>query len=260
MPSFRTVFALAATAFAALSSAAPVAQGVNQAAQAVGVNNVANNVAQNVNVHDIEASVIDADHGKRADAPAAPTDLETLLANLGLGGEDKREEAKSLPVILLDVKAKLEVVTGTLKALVDGKTDIDVEKVKPIIESVRVILCGAVASVKLIIGHPIEFILSLDGKVLAAIDVCHILIAVLALVYAILACVLHVVAAASVHIVTPLIAGVATVLVELLVCIFVDLKVGIFAAIGPLLTPEILKLWAGINLDIVVAVLKKGTN
>ncbi|KAG6838433.1 hypothetical protein C0991_011679 [Blastosporella zonata] len=145
-------------------------------------------------------------------------------------------------------------------AIVKGKVNVDVELLKPIIADVHDILAGALVSVKLLIGSPVDFILTLDGKVLAAVDVCHILISVLVLVHSILACVLHVVAAASIKVVTPLIAAVASVLVEVLVVIFVNLKAGIFVAIGPLLTPALFNALAAINLNVVVAVLKKGTN
>ncbi|KAG6829153.1 hypothetical protein H0H87_012491 [Tephrocybe sp. NHM501043] len=258
MPSFRTIFTVAAAAFAALSSAAPIAgdaPGVNQVAQLVGVSGVGNDILHGVNVENVDVTVLDT----RADSDVPP-EVSNIFADLIDSLTEREEAPASLPVILIDVKAKLEVVLGQLKALVDGKVNVDIEVLKPIIEDVRVIIAGALVSVKLIVGHPVEFILSLDGKVLAAVDVCQILISVLVLVHAILACVLHVVAAASIKIVAPLIAGVAAVLANLLVVIFVDLKAGIFVAIGPLLTPALLEALAAIKLDLVVAVLKKGTN
>ncbi|KAG6853753.1 hypothetical protein C0991_001769 [Blastosporella zonata] len=285
MPSFRTIFAVAATAFAALSSAAPIADGTNQVAQLVGVSNVANDVAHNVNVNGVDVTVVDL--GKRM--PQDITDIvngifggehkreEQLQGGLdgvvgsvtdivdgilgSLDGEYKREEQlQSLPAILVSVQAKLQTVSGELTALVNGKVNVDVEILKPVIAEVHDIVAGAVVSVKLLVGSPVDFILTLDGKVLAAVDVCHILVSVLVLVHSILSLVLQVVASVSIKVVAPLIAAIGSLLVELLVCIFVDLKAGIFVAIGPLLTPTLYNALVAINLDIVVAVLKKGTN
>ncbi|KAG6840027.1 hypothetical protein C0991_009493, partial [Blastosporella zonata] len=201
MPSFRTIFAVAATAFAALSSAAPIADGTNQVAQLVGVSNVANDVAHNVNVNGVDVTVVDL--GKRM-----PQDITDIVNGI-FGGEHKREEqVQSLPAILVSVQAKLQTVSGELTALVNGKVNVDVEILKPVIAEVHDIVAGAVVSVKLLVGSPVDFILTLDGKVLAAVDVCHILVSVLVLVHSILALVLEVVASVSIKVVTPLIAAI----------------------------------------------------
>ncbi|KAG6849809.1 hypothetical protein C0991_011058, partial [Blastosporella zonata] len=57
----RTIFLVAATTLATVSFAAPT--GVNQAAQAVGVDHVANNLLGNVEVHDVHVTGVKARRG-----------------------------------------------------------------------------------------------------------------------------------------------------------------------------------------------------
>ncbi|KAG6855241.1 hypothetical protein H0H87_006301, partial [Tephrocybe sp. NHM501043] len=95
MPSFRTIFTVAATAFATLSSAAPIAGGVDQTAQLVGVSNIANEIAH-VNVEGVDVSVL----GTR-DAPALPKEL--------INGINKRQDPGDLDSLVGDLLADIHL-------------------------------------------------------------------------------------------------------------------------------------------------------
>ncbi|KAG6908284.1 hypothetical protein DXG01_005385 [Tephrocybe rancida] len=256
MFSLRTIFLVAATALATVSLAAPTGP-VNQSSQVVSVDKVLNNVAQNVDVHNIKVTGVDL--GKR-DQPAqtvngntggvnADGSVESLLASL-----KTRDGPQSLPTLLVDARAKLEVVLKDLNIASNGKPTVDVKILVGIIGQVQVILCALLEAVKLLVGSPIEVILCLEGKVLALVDVCALLTAVLSLVCIILTCVLRLVASASLHIVLPLIAGVGAVLCELLDCLL-TLVPGILVTLSPTLGP-VIEILVSLKLDAVVAILK----
>ncbi|KAG6830990.1 hypothetical protein H0H92_013462 [Tricholoma furcatifolium] len=317
MPSFRSIFLAAAVGLAALTSAAPVAQ-TNQGVQAVGLNNVANNVAQGVTVKGVDVTLVNLSHrqvdkavagvvgaatgavkgvvgrdepitgllgivlsdvdvlvglddtpvnvlGRDEDASAPVGSAVAGAAGLlgvvsGVPLSSRDTSLQSLPVILNNVQTQLHTLTTQLNTVVNGQTAVNADVLKPVIANLHAILISATASAKLLVGQPVAVILALNGQVLAAVDVAHILVSVLALVYGILATVLHVAAPAALSIVTPLVAAVGTLVVNLLAVIFVQLNVGIFAAIGPLLTPAIFNAWGAINLTAVVAILKAGKN
>ncbi|KAG6817364.1 hypothetical protein H0H87_009551 [Tephrocybe sp. NHM501043] len=264
MFSFRNAFFLAAAALATVTSAAPTgnggAPGVNQVAQLVGVHDVLNGVAHDVSVHDVDVTVADLrrhnpeqvvngqEGGLNADGS-----ISDLLSSV-TGGLKTRDDAASLPELLVDAKAKLEVVLANLNGASNGKPNVDVNILVDIVGQVQVILCGILDGVKVIVGHPIEFILCLEGKVLAIVDVCALLTTVLSLVCIILSCVLRLVASASIHIVAPLVAGIGAVLCELLTCIF-KLVPGIAAGLLPTVGP-IINLLIALKLEAVVNVLK----
>ncbi|KAG6908285.1 hypothetical protein DXG01_005386 [Tephrocybe rancida] len=266
MPSFRTAFLFAATAFAAFASAAPIAGGANPLTGALGTNNPITDKVQNVNVQGIQAAKrttpVGGDLGATLEkATGALTPTKT-----------RRDDLQTLPQILVAAQAQLTVVAGSLSMFsstsVDrltyanpfcsddakaGKSTVDTQILVDIVGQVQIILCGALDAVKLLVGSPIDFILTLDGKVLALVDVCHLLVAVVSIVCTILACILHLVASASVSVVAPLIAGVGAVLVDLLHCIF-DLVPGLVANLGPFLGP-VVSLLVSLKLDIVVEAL-----
>ncbi|KAG6865268.1 hypothetical protein C0991_004007 [Blastosporella zonata] len=256
MPSFRSIFLVAATAFAALSSAAPVAgEGVTQVAQLVGVADVANDVLGKTVVHNVEVEV--ATIVKRQVVGSGLGDLtHDISITDGLAHALGRRDAsvpKSLPVILLGLKADLLVVSDELNTLAIGKVVVDTALLVTVLDKVQSLLCGALDAVKLIVNNPIDVVLTLEGKVLAVVDICAILLAVLTLVGAILSCVLRLVASLSLVVVAPLVAGVSTVLCELLVCIL-KLVPGLFVALHPTLGP-IITLFVGLKLDAVVEIL-----
>ncbi|KAF5381733.1 hypothetical protein D9615_005394 [Tricholomella constricta] len=242
MPSFRTLFVLAATAFAALSSAAPLdtgkASSISQAGNFVPAAAIVNGGIHDVNIEDNEVTGIDY---KRSE-------LAALI--------DRRHDGElpSLCEVLVDVEAKLTGVSDKLTAIVTAKVAVEVEVVVGIIAEVKTILAGAVIEVKAIVGHPIEFVLSLGGKVLAIADVCQLLVTVLSLLCAILSCILRIAGTASLEIVFPLIASVGLVLAELL-CVIFTLVDGLYIALHPFLGP-IIQICLTLKLDAVVEVLQ----
>ncbi|KAF5381715.1 hypothetical protein D9615_005577 [Tricholomella constricta] len=243
MPSFRTLFILAATAFAAFSSAAPLDGGkgssIGQSNNVLPVAAIADGSVHGVTIKDNEVTVID----KRTDAAGI------------ISGLERRHDGEllSLCEVLVDVGDKLTVVSNRLTVMVTAKVAVEVEVIVGIVAEVKVILAGAVVQVKAIVGHPTEFVLSLGGKVLAIADVCQLLLTVLTLICAILSCVLRIVGTASVDIVLPLIASVGAVLVELL-CVIFTLVDGLHIALQPLLGP-VIQVCIALKLEAVVEVL-----
>ncbi|KAG5641685.1 hypothetical protein DXG03_004432 [Asterophora parasitica] len=244
MPSFRTLFVLAAAAFATLSSGAPLDSGaaVAQVGNVLPVAGAASGTIKDINVNNNEINVFESD--RRADL----LDVDLLLTDVTTVVDVdvlKRHngELHSLCEVLVDVEAKLNVVSSKLVALVDAKVAVEVEVVVGIVAEVKAILAGAVVEVKAIVGHPINFILSLGGKVLAIADV----------ICGIFTCVLRIVGVASINLILPLIAAVGVILAELL-CIIFTLVDGLYIAIYPFLGP-VIQICVVLKLDVVVAIL-----
>ncbi|KAG6865269.1 hypothetical protein C0991_004008 [Blastosporella zonata] len=162
-------------------------------------------------------------------------------------------QLQTLPEILIGAAAQLTVVASNLNGASAGKTEVDTQILVNVIGDVQAILCAALDAVKLLVGSPIDFILTLDGKVLALVDVCRLLLTVVSVVCVILSCVLKLVASASLHVITPLVAGVSTVLCQLLQCIF-TLVPGLVASLGPSLGP-IVSILTTLKLDVVIRAL-----
>ncbi|KAG6824436.1 hypothetical protein H0H93_002034, partial [Arthromyces matolae] len=168
MPSFRTIFAVAVTAFAALSAAAPVAQ-VNQVAQVANINNVAQNVGQNVDINNVVVDVVNAGGPHRRALSATPTKRDADAST-----------PPSLPVLLVAAQSALQSVHKHLNDVVGDKTTVDVELLKPILAQVSTIVSALLKAVKNLIGFAASDVLAYKGKVLAASDVAQLLISVLA--------------------------------------------------------------------------------
>ncbi|GLB41233.1 hypothetical protein LshimejAT787_0904480 [Lyophyllum shimeji] len=207
MPSFRTVFAVAVTAFAALTSAAPAVPGTNNLNGLSGKLSGINSITSGGPLHPVG-------HVPRDDVEVVDLDIDILNA-------DKRDgQLHSLPEILVDCQSKLSAVSDKLTAAIGVKAIIEVEVVLPIIAEVKVIVFNALGCVQAIVNHPREFVLGLAGKVLSIPEVAKLLVTVLALLCTILTTALRVVGAASAHLVAPAIHGVGAVVYELLSCIF----------------------------------------
>ncbi|KAG5641689.1 hypothetical protein DXG03_004436 [Asterophora parasitica] len=252
MPSFRTLFFLAATAFVTLTSGAPVDSGAaaGQVGNVVPIGGAASGTMQDINTKNNEVNMVD----KRADFSDADLLLTEVSAVVDVDFLKRHNgELHSLCEVLVDVEAKLNVVSSKLVALVDAKVAVEVEVVVGIVAEVKAILAGAVVEVKAIVGHPINFILSLGGKVLAIADVCHLLLAVLSVICGIFTCVLRIVGVASINVVLPLTAAVGVILAELL-CVIFTLVDGLYIAIHPFLGP-VIQICVVLKLDVLVAVL-----
>ncbi|KAF5381716.1 hypothetical protein D9615_005576 [Tricholomella constricta] len=242
MPSFRTIFVLAATAFAALTSAAPHSGGdaVSQLGGTDSIAGIASGTIKGVNANGNEASVFD----RRGALDGVDKDafIDSIGGGLGIDvvkrHNGETHETYSLCEVLVDVEAKLSVVSSKLTSIVAAKVAVELQVILGIIAEVKLILAGAVIQVKAIVGHPTEFVLSLGGKVLALADVCHLLVSVLSLLCAIMTCILRIAGTASVSIIYPLIVAVGVILAELL-CVIFTLVDGLYIAVQPFLGPII---------------------
>ncbi|KAG5648286.1 hypothetical protein DXG03_004856 [Asterophora parasitica] len=215
MPSFRIIFAVAATAFAALSSAAPV------------------------NVPAIPHAVNTKNYGR----PAAARSFDIV------NRDGDHAALSSLPQTLLDAQAKLTVIADKLNDITTAKVDVAVAL--PILDEVKSILVTAVASVKVVVGHPVEVVLGLGGKVMSVLEVAKLLSAVLTLVATIVASVVRRVGSAAVH---PIVASIGGVLSDLLTIVFPSVK-GLLEELNPLLGP-VTRVLLNLGLTNVVQLLK----
>ncbi|RDB30068.1 hypothetical protein Hypma_013928 [Hypsizygus marmoreus] len=217
MPSFSAIFLLATTAFAALSSAAPI-----------------------LNLGD--ANTI----GNIAAAPVAGINSKITLV-------DKREDVlHTLPIIFTTVETRLASVSEKLNAI-DAVTGTEVEAVTPIINEVKEILTVAIAEVHALVGHPIEFILSVEGRVLSIPEVAYLLSSVSTLVLGVIALVFKTVSVAGAHVVLPLLVEVAHLLVALITAV-TGIVEGLLVILAPILGPVIALLY-NLGLGDVVAVI-----
>ncbi|KAG6817363.1 hypothetical protein H0H87_009550 [Tephrocybe sp. NHM501043] len=263
MPSIRSALFFAATAFAALVSAAPIASGPLDLITGDATNAIGGGAAANHNIHNVNLQGVPVAK-RQTEVPQ----LSNIVAGLtGSGLTDsvitpaivnptktrRDDEVQTLPQVLVSVEAKLNDVAGKLHDATAGKSEVDTQILVDVIAEVQAILCGALDAVKLLVGHPIEFILTLDGKVLALVDVCKLLLTVISIVCVILSCVFKVVASASINVVAPLVTGLSAVLCDLLHCIF-ELVPGLVTALDPFLGP-VISILVTLKLDVVVQAL-----
>ncbi|KAG6817362.1 hypothetical protein H0H87_009549 [Tephrocybe sp. NHM501043] len=152
---------------------------------------------------------------------------------------------RSMFLITASAFAALCSAAAVADTLTIGKVVVDVTLLVEVLNEVKVIFRGALDVVKLIVNNLIEVILTLEGKVLAVVDICEILLAILTVSR------LPITISAN-----PLLTGppsLSAVLVELLVWIL-KLLLGLLVALHPLLTP-ISSIFVGLKLDAVVEVL-----
>ncbi|GLB41227.1 hypothetical protein LshimejAT787_0904420 [Lyophyllum shimeji] len=241
MPSFRTVFAVAATAFAALTSAAPIDTPALPGALTGAINNVP------VKADTVTSNLPDINGLPGLSGLTGITGGVTNGVNVPNTPAPLRRDGQlqSLPEILNDLQAKLTTVSDKLTTVVGVKAVVDVQVVLPIIEEVKGIVFTAVGSVQAIANHPQDFVLALQGKVLSVPEVAHLLCTVMTILATILASAGRVVGAASAQAVAPAVAGVGAVVFELLSAIFA-LVAGLLAVVVPIAGP-IITTFQGLN-------------
>jgi len=247
MPSFRTLLALAATAFAAFSSTAAVP---------LGPSGLTNGVPAGLP----SVPVLPGATGNGL--PTVPGGSVPGLSGVtggnvpGLSGVTggtpvkRQDDPLSYVGILVSVQAQLMTVSNDLKAIISGKTEVQVDLLLPILDRVTDILHTAVAQIQIIIGRSTSFILTLDGKVWAIADVAQLLVSVLTLIGLILSAVVGVAGAAQAHIIS----GVGLVLYDF-ICISFTLVVGLQAAVAPLVGP-LIQVFVGLQLSTCVDALQ----
>ncbi|KAG6908288.1 hypothetical protein DXG01_005389 [Tephrocybe rancida] len=233
MPSFRSICLIAATAFAAFASASPIAGGVTQGVQVIGLNNDLNNALQNVDVKDVDVDVLNV--RRELVEPAV-----------------EARAVQALPDIFKSAHEKLLVIKAEVDIIVHGGKKVDVDTVRPIIVKIGAIIAEVVVSVKLLHGAPLNVILG----VVAVVDVGGLLAAVLIVVAEILTALLGCVVAADVHIVVAIIAGT----IDGVLCELLDLVVGLVGGLLAIvlgLLGGVLHLLGGCGLNGVLAILLK---
>jgi len=256
MPSLRTIFFAAAAGLACFTSAAPLGAvpDVSQLSNLPAVGRRGSPVDM------IFGSASGAQSGAGAASGAGASPLGAFTgavaaaessagsASGAAGGVGPRgAKPDSLPVVLNRLVGKLEALLAKLTHECGSKTDVEPSLLKPILEELNMILGEALAAVKLLVGLPLDVILRLAGKILAAIDIAHILCTVLGLVCSILLLVIKVLGPAGALVVAPLIQAIAALVVDLLTVIL-GLVSGLLPCLVPLLGAIVseliaLKLW-----------------
>ncbi|KAG5652858.1 hypothetical protein H0H81_003357 [Sphagnurus paluster] len=180
MSSFRTLFFITLTLFAALTWAVPV-KGPNSAALSQHSDSV-----NGATILDLEVMDFQEHH-------------QTHHRNTH---QSLRRDIPSLCEVLVEVGQKLAVVSNKMTSLTPAeatkKADkVDVNLVVQLTSEVEAILSGTAANVKALVGRPMEFILLLHGKTQSKAEASSLLVNVINLVCAILARAARFAAAAS---------------------------------------------------------------
>ncbi|KAF9465471.1 hypothetical protein BDZ94DRAFT_346251 [Collybia nuda] len=267
MPSFATLFIAATAALAAFATAAPM-PGNELGGATDSLTNAGSTVTNSLGgVNQIGGST----NHKRAGEAAQYLDQigQSVEAGTGDAGNTgsvidpstitpgtptKRDELPSLPVILLKVKAELVVISDRLHRLIVADVKLEAKVLLPILEDLRACLGGAVLEIKALAGLSIDVVLALHGRVIAIVDAGHLLAAVLAVVYSIIAIVLKAVVAVELEVLNPTLALVAGVICELLVAVFACVN-GIHGVLVPIIGTviDLSRVWGFVK---VLAILK----
>ncbi|KAJ8501643.1 hypothetical protein ONZ45_g12067 [Pleurotus djamor] len=250
MPSFGFLATLTTLAFAAFSSAAPSTYGVPHEVDVAEITSIAN-----VHAHDINAANV---HHVRdipdADVVGPAQKIATALTEMHTEGHERRSGCNggcgSLPAVVVDLKAKVAPACNKLSALVSA--DITLEVVAPLCKQISDAVIAATVEVKLLVGKPSNVLLSLDGKVLALVDLANLLGELLCLIFGALAVVIKVCATVKLTVILPLLTAVGLLVADLCAAIFlcvpglVALVLGVICKIIPALFH--LRLYAFISL------------
>ncbi|KAG5652859.1 hypothetical protein H0H81_003358 [Sphagnurus paluster] len=230
MPSFRTIFLVAATAFAALTSAAPV-EGPSGSGVGLFARGLPSNGATDISPLNLDIPGVRRHEGSH----------EQVLPNL----KRHNGETRSLCETLVEVDAKLRVVSDKMTAT---SSKANANAAVHLVAEVKVIIDAAIVNVKGLKDHPMDYILSLNGKVLTKVEVCHLLLNVINLVCAILSCAYRIAATAS----ATVIVNVGIAFAEFL-CVTFRLVDGLYVIAHPSLDSAI-KIAADLKLDALVSV------
>jgi len=185
--------------------------------------------------------------------------LLTVAEVVGMGcTHSPRTEPKSKPtslaVILYALEAKLNAILDKLTHIIGGKSECDVELLKPILEEIHTILVAVFEEVKGLIGLSIEVILTFEGAVLSIEKVTSILVAVLVLLFKIIALICGVLNAAGLKVVAALLASISAVVANILGVIF-HVLVDLLACLRPHLD-DIIKILIKLEFEAVLKVLQ----
>ncbi|KAG5636768.1 hypothetical protein H0H81_006921 [Sphagnurus paluster] len=242
MPSFRTIFFVAATAFAALTTAAPVTDGPSAAvANSGGVLNPAIALSDVA----VKNKVISGDDDNNKFRPAEGHHRgEKDDSAPGLHG---RETQRSLCDAIVLATAKINVIWDQM-AKASSKKDIDDNEIVGIIAQVKVVIDVTLNDAKTQRGRSMNDILTLNGRVVTKAELSNLLFELSTLVCRLL----YIAAFVSARATVDVIVSVGVVFAEFL-CVTFTLVDGLYVIIRPSLDAA-LKIAVDLKLDALVSV------
>lgn len=238
MPSFRTIFFVAATAFAALTSAAPVTDGPSAAvANSGGVLNPAIALSDVA----VKNKVISGDKFRPAEGHHRGEKDDSAP---GLHG---RETQRSLCDAIVLATAKINVMWDQM-AKASSKKDIDDNEIVGIIAQVKVVIDVTLNDAKTQRGRSMNDILTLNGRVVTKAELSNLLFELSTLVCRLL----YIAAFVSARATVDVIGSVGVVFAEFL-CVTFTLVDGLYVIIRPSLDAA-LKIAVDLKLEALVSV------
>ncbi|PFH49594.1 hypothetical protein AMATHDRAFT_62794 [Amanita thiersii Skay4041] len=164
------------------------------------------------------------------------------IANSNVQQSARRDVPTSIPVVILDVCAKLVPISKKLNTLIAANVEVKAEVVVGILGEVKAILEAAVADIKIIVANPTGAIFTLQGRVLAYVEVAHIIVAFLVIVFAILVAAVTIVGTVKAYVIASVLLQIGGCIAAVLTLVF-SLHAEILVAVTPLiegLVPTIL--------------------
>ncbi|THU83428.1 hypothetical protein K435DRAFT_862368 [Dendrothele bispora CBS 962.96] len=139
----------------------------------------------------------------------------------------------SLPDIIIGITTEITPLIDELKGLTAD--DCTVEKITPIVDSIKDIISGAILDVKALVGVSITEILTTANGVLSLLDVCKLISTLFGLIFGAFSVVLQIVGSVEYNGVCGLFAEVG-VLLATLVQLIISVVGGLLVILRPLLT------------------------
>lgn len=183
----------------------------------VGVNNVLNH-----EVHQSARDVVDIDTITGVASVITGVASGVGLNNIGNSGvhqSTRRDEGRSLPVILLDVCARILPISNQLNSLIAVGVEVKVDIVVGLLNQIKVILAGAVAEIAVIVHNPTAVVFALEGRVLTIVEIGHIVASVIVIVTSTVNLAVFVVGVAQVSIIAAVVAEIGGLLARVIVSI-----------------------------------------
>ncbi|KAG5638754.1 hypothetical protein H0H81_010376 [Sphagnurus paluster] len=253
MPSFRTIFFVAATAFAALTSAAPTT-GVPNGNDIVGSLGLTDGKVQsramidNLSLGGLTKSRRHngEDHSPK-DGKHNDKNTHNGLDTLNMRLPERSDGERSLCDTIVLASANIRVIWDKMSK-VTSQNKIDDNAVVELIANVKVVLDSTVVDIKKQNGRPMEEILALNGRVATKAELSHLLIDLANLVCGLLSIAAYVSAKATVDVIV----SVGVVFAEVFCATFTVVD-GLYVIVRPGLDSA-LKIAVGLKLDALVKV------
>jgi hypothetical protein len=249
MPSFRIISLLTTIACAVLSNAAPT----TTPAEVANVGNAVGNTLAAADTRGFDR--------RDTDLPGVPDDIAKgyndavnpgdVAATPSAQAVKPREEAQSIPIILVRVTNQIIPVVRQIRAIVT--VDVQIDVLVGLIGQIHDIVASAIVDIQALAASPVVGVLVLEGRILSIHEVGYIVATILYLIFSALGIVVSTVAVVQLQVITPLVITVGGVVASLLVEVFL-LVGGLSVVVVPLVTGLVATLIA-LNLKIVVHVL-----